>query len=173
MNASRTDSLLAGLFDTFQLADQAVARLVSLGVSEDRISVVCSERLPDMTADVETIEGKPTERRLPGIVAGGAIGSTLGGLSAAAGLLATGGTGLLLVGPLFGAAAAGGMAGGFVGLMMSRGLEPEVADFYDQALERGSILVAVESPRQSDEPGDDDVRRVLEQNGARFFVPST
>ena len=36
------------------------------------------------------------------------------------------------------------LAGGLVGAMMSRGFDKEVANFYDQALQRGQILVSVE-----------------------------
>jgi uncharacterized protein YcfJ len=67
---------------------------------------------------------------------GGAIGLMLGGLVALAG------TGLLVAGPLL--AGIGAIAGGFVGAMLTRGMEPEASNFYDQALKRGDILVAVE-----------------------------
>jgi hypothetical protein len=47
-------------------------------------------------------------------------------------------------------AAGGGVVGGFIGAMSTRGFEPEIADFYDQALRRGSILVSVESEHEND-----------------------
>jgi hypothetical protein len=34
--------------------------------------------------------------------------------------------------------------GGLVGAMMTRGVEKELADYYDQAVQRGKILVAAE-----------------------------
>jgi hypothetical protein len=36
------------------------------------------------------------------------------------------------------------VAGGFIGAMTTRGVTKEMADFYDQAVTRGKILVAIE-----------------------------
>jgi hypothetical protein len=74
--------------------------------------------------------------------AGAVIGGFAAGLVAVTGVVATGGLGLFVVGPLF--AGTGAAVGTFVGAMMSRGVEHEVADYYDQALPRGEILVAAE-----------------------------
>ena len=38
----------------------------------------------------------------------------------------------------------GGVVGGLVGAMMTRGVEKELANYYDQAVSRGKILVAAE-----------------------------
>ena len=38
----------------------------------------------------------------------------------------------------------GGVGGGFVGAMMARGVEKELANYYDQAVAHGRILVAAE-----------------------------
>jgi hypothetical protein len=43
------------------------------------------------------------------------------------------------------AAWAGGVLGGFVGAMMTRGVEKEAANFYEQALRKGEILVVAEA----------------------------
>jgi len=136
--------LHAGLFQEFTSADRAISRLVDHGVSVDAISLVGSEFLPDPTVDVETIDGSPPERRLPGILTGGAVGGVLGGLTAVAGAAASGGGALLVAGTLLSGALGGSVAGGFVGAMVSRGLEPDVADLVDQALNEGAILVVVE-----------------------------
>ncbi len=66
----------------------------------------------------------------------------MGGLTAVVTAVATGGLAILVVGPL--AAAAGGVAGGFIGAMVSRGVEKELADYYQQAVIEGRILVAAE-----------------------------
>ncbi|HEX4147464.1 MAG TPA: hypothetical protein VHY20_00690, partial [Pirellulales bacterium] len=75
--------------------------------------------------------------------AGGAIGALLGGLTAIAGFLATGGIGLLAGGAVF--AWGGGVAGGLIGAMLTRGVEKELANYYDQEVTRGKILVAAEN----------------------------
>lgn len=60
-----------------------------------------------------------------------------GRLTAAVGLAATGGLGLVVVGPLLGAAAVSGVSGGSIGAMLTRGFESEIAEDYDQAMRKG------------------------------------
>jgi hypothetical protein len=132
-----------GVFRTLRGADEAVSELVEAGFPRESVTVICP------TCSVDRFEGtkhqEPSGSHTPrAIAAGGAIGILLGGLTAAA-LTATGGLALLVAGPIFGGGAAGGVVGSLIGAMMTRGLEPEVADFYDQALQKGSILVAVEA----------------------------
>jgi hypothetical protein len=64
------------------------------------------------------------------------------------------------------AAAGGAVAGGFVGAMMTRGLEPEMANFYDQAVQKGKILVGVEC--RGDDAADrlGTAERILRAKGA-------
>ena len=135
-------SIRAGVFTDVRSADAAVAALVDAGFPTESISVVCPRRLLPHFEQLDRQE--PAGAHTPAAVAvGGAIGSLLGGLSAAAGALAAGGTGLLFVGPLLAGIAGGGVTGGFLGAMATRGIEGELADFYDQALRRGRILIAV------------------------------
>jgi hypothetical protein len=69
----------------------------------------------------------------------------LGGLTLGSVALGAGGpAGVLVAGPLLGVLG-GGVAGGFIGAMLTRGLEPEIADFYDQAVRKGRILVGVDA----------------------------
>lgn len=138
-----------GVFRDLALADTAVDRLIAAGVPKDSISVICPSCSPEHYDDVKEVE--PAGARTPkAAAAGGAIGGVLGGLTAAVGIAATGGIGLLAVGPLLLGAAGGSVIGGFIGAMTTRGFEPEIADFYDQAVRRGSILVSVESEHEGD-----------------------
>jgi hypothetical protein len=134
----------AGIFETVAAADAAVRALHEEGFAEHEIAVVSPEWMREhFAAEADVVE--PAGAHTPEAVAtGGTIGALLGGLTAIAGLVATGGAGLLVAGGMLGGAAAGGVAGGFIGAMTTRGLEPEIADYYDQALRRGKILVAVE-----------------------------
>ena len=75
-------------------------------------------------------------------IAGGTIGAVLGGLTVVASALATGSLALWAAGPI--SAWAGGVAGGLVGAMMTRGVEKQLANFYQQSVLNGQILVAAE-----------------------------
>ena|SRR5687767_5537930 len=151
-----------GVFRTLRGADRAVDELVAEGFPKEAVTVICP------TCSVGEFEGtqhkEPAGTHTPRAVAtGGAIGALLGGLTMAT-ITATGGLALFVVGPIFGALAAGGVVGGLIGAMMTRGLEPEVADFYDQALQKGSILVAVEAPDGS--PQERTAHAIFERNGS-------
>lgn len=136
-----------GVFNRLPAADQAVERLVKAGFDKQRITVICPTCSVDRFSDVHREE--PSGSHTPAAAAGGgAIGALLGGLVAVVGIAATGGIGLLAVGPLLLGAGGGAVAGGFVGAMLTRGIEDEAADFYDQALRKGQILVAVEDDGQ-------------------------
>lgn len=138
----------AGVFTTVVEADAAVRALLEAGFTEEQITVICSN---------ETIEAKfrPFEHQDPAgthtpaaALAGGTIGAVLGGLSAAVATVATGGAGLLIFGGM--AAWMGGVVGGLTGAMMTRGVEKELADYYDQSVQAGKILVAAEAAHQDD-----------------------
>lgn len=166
----KADAVRVGVFDNLARADRAVQRLVDDGVSTSRISFICSDAIPGLSQDVERVHpaGSLT---IPAAAAGGALGTLLGGLTAIAGLTLTSGAGVLLVGPFLGSAAAGGIAGGFVGAMATRGFEPEIADFYDEALRNGQILIAVEpADDDADQPDQARVEAMLEAAGATTHV---
>lgn len=133
-----------GVFESLLVADRAVERLLESGLDREDISVICPQCSDESFGDVE--RELPAGARTPArALGGGAIGAMLGGLVTVVGLTATGGLGLLTVGPLLLGASGGAVAGGFLGAMSSRGFEPQAADFYDQALHRGQVLVAVEA----------------------------
>ena len=133
-----------GVFEDYAAAERAVARLLDAGFDRASISVVCPTCAVGDLPGVEHV--KPAGARTPAAAAtGGVVGGILGGL-VVAGIAASGGTALLVAGPLLASAAAvGGVTGAFLGAMSTRGFEPEIANFYDQALEKGQILVAVDT----------------------------
>ncbi len=88
----------------------------------------------------------------------------LGGLTAVAGFATTGGIGLLAAGGV--AAWSGAVAGGLIGAMLTRGVERELADFYDQEVTRGKILVAVEEARNHVSPPLDVTDEIFQHAGA-------
>ena len=143
---SQARPVRAGVFKRITTADGAVESLARAGFSRDHITVVCPSCSTERYQDFERKE--PAGSKVPAAAAGGgAIGAVLGGLVAVAG------AGLLVAGPLL--AGIGALAGGFVGAMMSRGIERETTNYFDQALRKGDILVAVEV-----DPGPDQAERL-------------
>jgi hypothetical protein len=105
------------------------------------------------------------------VMAGGAVGAAIGAVgttAAGAALVATGSTlgGLALTlagGPL---AWTGAIFGGFVGAMLTRGVEKNAADYYDQALVAGKILIGVEVHSAAAEARLAAAERILTAHGA-------
>jgi hypothetical protein len=160
--------LRVGVFATVAEADRAVENLLASGFTKDNITVMCSDEAVERHFQAFQKQ-EPAGTYTPATaVSGGAIGAALGGLAAVAGGLATGGIGLLATAGI--AAWAGGVAGGLVGAMMSRGVEKELANYYQQAVVDGDILVAVEADQGASETPRRDLARasqILAEAGAK------
>lgn len=130
-----------GIFDSLAEADAVVNEMLAAGFTKDTVTVVCSkEAVKRHFAQFEHQDPAGTHTSAAAVT-GGIFGATLGGLAAVAGI-ATGGIGLLMAGGL--AIWSGGVVGGLVGAMMTRGVEKELANFYNQAVTEGKILIAAE-----------------------------
>lgn len=131
-----------GVFSSVEKARQAVENLLKAGFTKDQITVVCSDKHRERLFkefEHQDPAGTTTPEKA---IAGGVLGATLGGAAALIGAIATGGIAFLIAGGVIVAGAA--TFGTLVGAMMSRGVEKELADFYDQEVERGKLLVAAE-----------------------------
>jgi hypothetical protein len=131
-----------GVFDTVAGADWAVNKLLTAEFRKEELAVICSDKFKEhFFQEVPTPEtsGSHTIR---GTVAGGIVGAAIGGLALAATGLGSGGGTILVAGLAL--IAGGAFAGSFTGAMVARGLERDLADYYDQAVQQGKILVAVE-----------------------------
>lgn len=140
--SQQKSAIRVGIFSTLRQAETVVQALLAAGFTKDHISVICSNETRQR--HFAEFEHQPAPGRIDpaAVTAGGVIGAALAGLAAVAAGIATGGVALVLSG---GAASwAGAVVGGLVGGMMSRGLEKELADYYEQAVTRGKILVAAE-----------------------------
>lgn len=131
-----------GVYDTVPQAMRAVRELLAAGFTRDELAVICSDKHKE-----HFFEGVPTPEpagafTTEGIVTGGAVGAALGGLVLIGSSIFLGGAPLLVGAPML--VGGGALAGSFTGAMMTRGLEKEIADYYDQAVQFGKILVAVE-----------------------------
>jgi hypothetical protein len=152
------------IFETVPQVADAIRGLLEAGFAKEHVSVVCSDRAKEkFFAEYE--HDKPAGATTADAAGAGAlIGGFAAGLVAVVGVAATGGLGLFVVGPLF--AGTGAVVGTFVGAMMSRGVEHEVANYYDQALPKGLILVAAEIELGDDLAMLDLAERVFEKAGA-------
>jgi hypothetical protein len=143
---SHSKPFRVGVFATVEQADKAVCALLAAGFTDKQISVVCSDVVKEQHFSRFEHEDPDGAHSGAAAAGGAAIGGLVGLLSMAAFVTGTGGLGLAVVGPLFlGSAGAGALAGGLIGAMTTRGLESELADFYDQAVVQGKILVAAEA----------------------------
>ncbi len=135
-------ALEGGVFDSVDDARRAVKQLLAAGFTQEHITVVCSDETKERYFS-EFEHQHPAGTYTPAAtIAGGTIGALLGGLTVVGSAIATGSLALWAAGPI--TAWAGGVAGGLVGAMMTRGVEKELANFYQQAVIAGQILVAAE-----------------------------
>lgn len=131
-----------GVFDTVEVAKVAVHALLEAGFSREQITVVCSDKIKERYFQ-EFDQQQPAGTHTPtATIAGGTIGAILGGVTVLASAVATGSLALWAAGPI--TAWAGGITGGLIGAMTTRGVEKELANFYQQAILSGQILVAAE-----------------------------
>lgn len=164
-NASVLETpIRVGVYSSIEAADCAVESLAKAGFTSEQISVLCSE--PTIEAHYRKFEHQDPAgtNTASAAVTGGAIGVVLGGLSVLAGAVTTGGIGLLAAGGL--AMWTGGVVGGLVGAMLTRGVEKELANYYDQAVTRGKILVAVEGHSEAQRQRLAVAERILSDCGA-------
>ena len=155
----------AGVFSNVEDATRAVHDLLAAGFTKDHITVVCSDETKERHfREFEHQDPAGTYTPTAAIV-GGTIGAALGGVSVIAAAVATGGTALWAAGPI--TAWAGGVAGGLVGAMMTRGVEKELANYYQQAVVEGQILVAAEDHGENREATLSQAAKILAEAGAK------
>ena len=153
-----------GIFSTVVQAAHAVQGLLDAGFSKEHISVVCADHAKEAFFKEYEHDQPAGSTTAAAAGTGAVIGGIAAGLVAVAGVATTGGVALVVLGPLF--AGSGAAVGSFVGAMMSRGVEHEVANYYDQALPKGDILVAAEIEAGGDATMLDRAERVFEAAGA-------
>ncbi|QEG36926.1 general stress protein [Bythopirellula goksoeyrii] len=132
----------AGVFETLAKAEQAFNSLTDAGFTQEELTVICSNELQQKHfPSPVSKEGDPTSANAA--ATGSLLGGILGGLTAAAGLATVAGIPVVIAGSLA-SALTGGTVGGLTGMMVDRGFDKEAADYYDQAVTEGKILIAVE-----------------------------
>lgn len=155
---------ISATFEREEQAIRAIHDLQDAGYERDQISIVAkhTEEAEQIRQETGT---KAQEGLTAGALTGGALGGTLG-VIASLGALAIPGIGpLLAAGPiaagLAGAtvgAGVGGLAGGFIGL----GIPEQEAEYYDERVHEGDVLVMVDE----DEAMRSRIYEIFRRNGA-------
>lgn len=139
----RVHPIQVGVFERITDAQLALEQLSRAGFRRDQVSLICPQCEPEDGLGIERPLA-PSEHATRGALGGSGAGAFLGGLVALLGITTAGGAPLVAAGALALGAGGGAVAGGLIGAMLGRGADEDAGDFYDQALERGNVLVAVE-----------------------------
>ncbi len=140
-SASTALPVRAGVFATASEVEAVINKLFAAGFTHDEIAVVCSDHA--MQEHFREFAQAPAGANLPtAAAAGGITGAALAGITTAAIGFATGALPVAIIGGA--GAMTGGVVGSLLGALLTRGGEPESADFYDQAVQKGLLLVVVE-----------------------------
>jgi uncharacterized membrane protein len=162
---------VTAVFDDRTQAERAITELRRRGIPDAQVSIV-SRRPDDVDVTAGRDDAKTGERVGKGALAGAGVG-TLFGLAAllipgvgpfiTAGVLASalGATG----GAIASGAIVGGTSGALAGAFSKAGYSHDEAEFYGSGVERGGVLVAVETDDMSSER----LRSELAQLGGRTY----
>lgn len=166
--------MVFGIFTDQDDAEDAIEELKTAGFDPKDISIMMKDRIEEDSLAVDT-GTTVAEGAVSGAATGGVIGA-IAGLLIGVGAIVIPGIGPLLIGgPLAAAlgltgaaattvsgAATGILAGGLLGALVGLGIPEEDARVYERHLNEGAVLVAVPLLERSE----DDVRDILEENGA-------
>ena len=136
--------VITASFRTRPAAEQALRHLEDLGVNEDQVSVIVSDETRGGSFTIDK-DNKSEEGIVAGGLAGGLVGAVIAGLLSA-GALAVPAAGIVISGWLVSAAAgmgAGMAAGGLLGGLIGAGIPENEAEFYQEAVKNGAIVMAV------------------------------
>ncbi len=134
-----------GIYNDRVQAERGVDTLLENGYRNEDVSVL----LPDNVGTKDFAHEKQTkapEGTTTGVVAGGAVGGTLG-LLAGIGAIAIPGLGpFIAAGPIMGALAGigtGGVVGGLIGALIGMGIPEYEAKRYEGLVKKGGLLLSV------------------------------
>jgi hypothetical protein len=99
---------------------------------------------------------------------GSALGATFGGLALAVTVVTGGAAGVMAAVVLIGG---GAIAGGLGNLLVTNGYEHEADDYYQRAVERGQIVVAVEVRGKDGADRLAQAQDILDEAGAHQLLP--
>jgi hypothetical protein len=137
---------MLAIYDNPNEASLAADRLVANGISQAQISMVVSEGSRSQYLGVAA-GNKGAEGAATGATVGGVLGAVAAGLLATGTVVATGGAGLFIAGPVVAAlagAGAGGATGGVLGGLIGLGVPDNHVKSYEKAVEGAGLLLGVE-----------------------------
>jgi hypothetical protein len=161
--AVASETVIVGVFNSVQDAQDAVRDLEMEGVNRSDISIVANKN----AAGYDTMA---TSDKASDVIADAGIGAAIGGVG---GLLlsAAGAITIPVIGPILAAgpivaaltgAGIGAAAGGLIGALTESGIPEEEAKLYAEGVRRGDVLVTVKSHGQST----DRLCDILDRHGA-------
>jgi uncharacterized membrane protein len=161
---AESNHILSEAFDSRVQAEQCIVELRRTGVPDDAISIIARNEGEVVTthpdgSDATRHADNAGSGAVKGVLAGGAVGA-LFGLAAfmipGVGPIITAGALASTLGLAGGAAASGAIvgaaAGGLAGLMMNYGVSREDAQAYEQRLNRGGVVVMVDTRKVPNPP---------------------
>lgn len=156
---------IAGIFDSYERANDAYANLVAAGFDARQTSLLVSEKGREriFTNATKTNKGAHDAARgaLAGAVGVGALAALVGALTA---III--GPGVLAAGPLFialSSAAGGAVVGSLSGALVEAGFSHDEAGEYAEALEAGKAVIVIHDVEMSRA---DEARAILSGAGA-------
>jgi hypothetical protein len=163
-SATAAKPVRVGVVPTIDEADRLVQQLLDAGFPREKVTVICSDRaIAEHFREFHHLQ-PPGAKAPKAVLWGGEVGAALGSVATIAGL-AAGGLEYLTVAPVI--IPAGAVFGGMVGAMIEEGTESELAEYYDQAVLDGRILVAVEDRSDQAERMLTTAERIITEAGAR------
>lgn len=156
---------IVGVFVEPEDARKAVNSLLANDVDEHRISIMAAEATAKESFAIDE-----HSKAVEGVAAGGSIGAVAAGIFAgltAVGALASGGMSILVSGPLVAAmagAGAGGVTGGVLGGLIGLGFNEYEIKHFEDALDKGSVIVAVNA---NDVDDGDMIKDVFKKHNAQ------
>lgn len=163
---SSPKAIRAAVFHDVQVVEEVTRRLLQGGFEREQISVLCSDDAKERHFREFEHEDPAGTHTSEEAARGGAAGALFGGL-VTIGLATAAGVPLLAAGPSF--LIGGAVAGGFIGAMRTRGEEGALADYYDQALTHGDLLVAVEDRQPGNEQRLQQAEQIFADAGVSSF----
>jgi predicted phage tail protein len=135
---------VVGIFDNAPLANEAIAQLLSSGLTKDDISLVMSDKTKDkFSAATKDTGDRAVVDAAIGASTGGVLGAMLAGLTTAGAVLIPGAQ-LLVFGPVIAmltGAGAGAALGGLAGALSAAGISAAESAKYSDELKAGKAVI--------------------------------
>ncbi len=162
---AKSAKTVVGLIDDFEGARETIDDLIGDGFSRDSIGIIAKEEKSRTAQGRERISDEQIKGVKVGVEAGAGVGALAGLLIGAGAFTVTGLGAVVAAGPIAAALAGAGLGavtGGVYGAIRNLGVPENEAKFYAEGVQRGGVLVTVET----DEAGAERAADILKSHGA-------